>query len=88
MWNLRFKTRETNQALYSQHLIDCMLSFNFNPNCDDAILESLKELVSLENTMIEHDEAQLMELLTPRKIIGFNRIIGTYNILMNISIHP
>ena len=30
---------------------------------DDAIRESLKELVSLENTMIDHNEAELMETI-------------------------
>ena len=56
MWNLRLKTRETTQALYSQRLIDCMVTYNDNLNWDNAIRESLKELVSLESTMIDHDD--------------------------------
>ena len=60
MWNLRFKTRETNQALYSQRLIDCMVTSNYNLNWDDAIRESQKELSGLGNTMTTHDEAELM----------------------------
>ena len=56
MWNLRLKTRETTQALYSQRLIDCMVTYHDNLNWDNAIRESLKELVSLESTMIDHDD--------------------------------
>ena len=56
MWNLRFKTRETNQALYSQRLIDCMVTYNYNLNWDDAICESQKESSSSENTVTPHDE--------------------------------
>ena len=58
MWNLRFNTRETNQAPCSQRP-----TYNYYRNWDYAIRESLKELVSLQNTMIDHDEAKLMKTI-------------------------
>ena len=61
MWNLRFKTRETNQALYSQRLIDCMVTYNYNLNWDDVIRGSQKESSSSENTVTPHDEVELMD---------------------------
>ena len=67
MWNLGFKTRETNQELYSQRLIDCMVTYNYNLNWDDAIRESQKELSSLGNTMTTHDEAELMENINTKE---------------------
>ena len=67
MWNLRFKTRETNQAIYSQRLIDCMVTYNYNLNWDDAISESQKELSSLGNTLTTHDEAELMENINTKE---------------------
>ena len=44
-------------------IIDRMVTYNYNLNLHDAICESLKESVSLENTLIDHDDAELMETI-------------------------
>ena len=62
MWNLRFKTRETNQALYSQRLIDCMVTYNYNLNWDNTFRKSQKEMSDPKDTTITgEDDAELME---------------------------
>ena len=52
MWNLRFKTRETNQALYSQRLIDCMVTYNYKLNWDNTLRRSQKASSNPKDTDI------------------------------------
>ena len=87
--DIKIEDKRTNQALYSQRLIDCMATYNYDLNWGDAIRKWINELVSLENTMISHDEAELMETINTEeedRIQPHNW--ETLNMLIKISILP
>ena len=73
MWDLRFKTRETNQALYSQRLIDCMVTYNYNLKWDEAIRKS------------QNESSGFKDNLTPPDGEEFNHTIGRQMILTKIK---
>ena len=60
MWNLRFKTREINQELYSKRLMVNITTILIGMM---LFVNHKKELSNLGNTMATHNEAELMENL-------------------------